>query len=124
MNKTLKKQLKIYLKEIKNNLNCKYYLKLGFIAKVQEDLNEYLEHLPPSDQTIENIKQNFGTAEEIARSFDRIEDISQLKRQCKILFISQFITITVSILIIVFLLVIIMKMFADGQTYIIVDKNY
>ena len=110
MNKALKKELKMYLKEIKNNLNCKYYLKLGFIAKVQGDLDEYLDHLHESDRTIENIQQNFGTAEEIARSFDSIEDVSHFKHQSKNLLISQFVTIIISIFIIVALLLIIMEM--------------
>lgn len=126
MNNDFNKELKKYFKEIKKKLNCKSYLKQGFIAQFKESLNEYIESHTEEELTMEIIYKHFGTPDVIAKSFDDIEDLSALREKSKKYLIAQIISsiiIVIMSIVIAFLLVIIIRMVANGETYTIVDKN-
>ena len=124
MNNDLNKELKKYFKEIKKKLNCKSYLKQGFIAQFKENLNEYIESNNEEDLTMEIIYKRFGTPDEIANSFDDIEDLSKIREKSKRIIRSQMIAIMILITVIVILLVIAYIIYADSQVYINVKGNY
>lgn len=124
MNNDLNKELKKYFKEIKKKLNCKSYLKQGFIAQFKENLNEYIESNNEEDLTMEIIYKRFGTPDEIANSFDDIEDLSKIREKRKRIIRSQIIAIMILITVIVILLVIAYIIYADSQVYINVKGNY
>ena len=124
MNNDLNKELKKYFKEIKKKLNCKSYLKQGFIAQFKENLNEYIESHNEEDLTMEIIYKRFGTPDVIAKSFDDIEDLSKIREKSKRIIRSQMIAIMILITVIVILLVVAYMIYADSQVYINVNKNY
>lgn len=124
MNNDLNKELKKYFKEIKKKLNCKSYLKQGFIAQFKENLNEYIESHNEEDLTMEIIYKRFGTPDVIAKSFDDIEDLSKIREKSKRIIRSQMIAIMILITVIVILLVVAYMIYADSQVYINVSKNY
>ena len=66
-----KSDLKKYYTSIKKNLSCSFNMKSVFIKDLEENPNS----------TIENIIENFGTPEEIAKSFDK--DNEYYKRKAK-----------------------------------------
>ena len=127
MNNDLNKALKKYFKEIKKKLNCKSYLKQGFIAQFTENLYEYLESHNNKELTIEHIYERFGTPDVIAKSVDDIEDLSALRKRSKKFLVSQIISCTIIVIfaiIIAFLVVTIFDLFAEDVRYTIVDKNF
>lgn len=126
MNNELDKELKKYFKEIKKNLNCKSYLKQGFIAQFKESLNEYIEIHDDKKLTIDDIYKCFGTPDVIAKSFDDIEDLTKLREKSKKYLVSQIISciiIVIMCVVIIFLLVIISDLFANGDHYATINKN-
>jgi len=126
MNNDLNKALKKYFKEIKKKLNCKSYLKQGFIAQFKETLNEYLDSHADKELTMETIYKRFGTPDVIAKSFDDIEDLSALREKSKKYLVSQIISciiIVVMCVVIIFLLVIISDLFANSDHYATINKN-
>lgn len=74
-----KSDLKKYYTSIKKNLSCSFNMKSVFIKDLNERVSDFLEDNP--DSTLENVTENFGTPEEIAKSFDK--DNEYLKRKAK-----------------------------------------
>lgn len=74
-----KSDLKKYYTSIKKNLSCSFNMKSVFIKDLNDKVSDFLEENPNS--TIENIIENFGTPEEIAKSFDK--DNEYYKRKAK-----------------------------------------
>lgn len=124
MNNILKKNLKKYFKEIKKKLNCKSYLKLGFMADVKASINMLLDTLDESERTIENICNKFGTAEDVAASFDKIEDITSLRRKSRRAIIVQVVSILILCVVIAFLLFLVLDLINNGNAHITIDDFY
>ncbi len=74
-----KNDLKIYYTSIKKNLSCSFNMKSVFMKDFSDRVSDFLEEKPNS--TIDNIIDNFGTPEEIAKSFDK--DNEYLNRKAK-----------------------------------------
>lgn len=127
MNSEFNKELKKYFKEIKKKLNCKSYLKQGFIAQFKESLNEFIENHNNEELTIENIYKHFGTPDAIAKSFDDFDDISELKEKSKKYLITQIISCILSVImltVIIVLLFVVFDLFDNGQREIIINNKF
>ena len=124
MNNALKKELRKYFNEIKVNLNCKYYLKLGFMSSIKESVSYFLDTIDETERTIENVRNKFGTPNEIAASFDMIEDLSDLRKKSKKIIITQARVIVAMTIVIALLIFIICDLLANGDHHAIVDNNF
>ncbi|MDE6414892.1 MAG: hypothetical protein K2K48_05715 [Anaeroplasmataceae bacterium] len=74
-----KNDLKKYYSFIKKNLSCSFNMKSVFIKDLDDRIHEFLEDNPNS--TIDDVIENFGAPQEIAKSFDK--DNECLKRKAK-----------------------------------------
>lgn len=124
MNNEFNKELKKYFKEIKKKLNCKSYLKLGYLTKVKADLNDFINSLHDSERTIAIIRERFGTPETIAKSFDNIEDLTEIRDISKKIIITQAVTIVIMTIVIIILVIVLNDVFSNSQNTIIVNRNY
>ncbi len=78
-----KKELKKYYTSIKKNLSCSFNMKLVFIKELNDSVFDFLEENPNS--TMENIIENFGTPEEIAKSFDKENEYYKRKSRNRLI---------------------------------------
>lgn len=83
MKKTINKDIKKYCSEIKKLLTCSGSVKLAFISELKTGIYEYIEEHPNEEITINNIKNRFGTPEDIASSFVSAEDMRRLNKKAK-----------------------------------------
>lgn len=74
-----KNDLKKYYTFIKKSLSCSFNMKSVFIKELNDRVFDFLEDYPNS--TMENIIENFGTPEEIAKGFDK--DNEYYKRKAR-----------------------------------------
>lgn len=81
MDKTLKKNIRIYLKEIKKYLPYSYSTKSAFISIFKKRIYEFLED--NSLASYEDIVKEFGSPEEIICSLDSEEYENLLKTKKK-----------------------------------------
>ena len=73
-----KAELKGYYAEISDKILCDRKQKSAFIKELKANIDEYLTINPEAD--IDNIKEEFGTAEEIANSFITNSDTTKIKK--------------------------------------------
>lgn len=92
-----KNDLKKYYTSIKKNLSCSFNMKSVFIKDLNERVSDFLEE--NSNSTMENIIENFGSPEEIAKSFDK--DNEYYKRKAKNRLIIEIIILVVLIICII-----------------------
>ena len=81
VDKTLKANIKSYLKGIKKELPCSSNTKSAFISIFKKRIDEYLEDNPTA--TFEDIQNEFGTPESVANAFDPNEYSDALKSRKK-----------------------------------------
>ncbi len=89
-----KKDLKKYYTSIKKNLSSSFNMKYVFIKDLNDRISDFLEDKPNS--TLENVTDNFGTPEEIAKSFDK--DNEYYKRKARNRLIIEIILVIVLII--------------------------
>lgn len=82
MNKTLKKQVNKYCKEISDSLICPGRQKSVYIREIRNSINEMTD-IDPS-LSIEEIKEFFGTPAQIAESFKNETDAVALRKRLSI----------------------------------------
>ncbi len=124
MNNTFNKELKAYFKQIKKNLNCGFCLKQGFIAQIKEDVAGFIAEHNLHDVTMNDICSNFGTPDEIAKSFDNVVDVKSLKEKSQKLLLAEAITIMLALAAIVLLIIVAYAIYADSLINITVDNNF
>lgn len=78
-----KKDLKKYYTCIKKNMVCSFNMKSVFIKELNDRVSDFLEEKP--NLTIDNIIDNFGTAEEIAKGFDKDNDYYKRKAKNRLI---------------------------------------
>lgn len=78
MSDSLQKDLKQYYKTITDGLLCGTRQKKSFISQLDGDIRDYIAEKPSC--SMDEIKQTFGTAEEIVSSFAQTQDIVSLSR--------------------------------------------
>jgi uncharacterized membrane protein len=119
-NKQINKDMKKYLKGIKNELTCSSYLKSAFIYEFKEQVKYFIND--NSNTTIDDIITNFGSPEEIASSFKSPNDFNRLNKLAKKYKYIKIFTVVLSIAIIIALIVIVVLL--SLQDDIIEIKNY
>lgn len=82
MNKTLKKQVDKYCREISDSLICPGRQKYIYIREIRNSINEMTD-IDPS-VSIEDIKEFFGTPAQIAESFKNETDAVTLRKRLSI----------------------------------------
>lgn len=88
MNKDLKKDINIYLLEIKKGLKCGINIKKAFLSDFKNELVNYVDENP--EVTIETIINEFGNPSQIITNF-KSYDYIHLKKKMRInLFIGIF----------------------------------
>lgn len=93
----MKKQIKKFIKEVKQNLTIDINRRMLFCKKLKNDIYLYLENNPTS--SYEDIVNNFGTPIEISKSINET-GVSYLKNKAKILLLFEILTplVTLSLL--------------------------
>ncbi len=92
----IKKDLKKYYTSIKKNLSCSFNMKSVFIKELNNRVFDFLEDNP--NATMENINENFGTPEEIAKGFDKDNEYYKRKARNRLIIeISLLILLVVAI---------------------------
>lgn len=77
----LKIELKKYYAAIKRELPCGFHVKYLYMKELKHSINEYI--IENQIKNIDDIKDQFGSAQEIARGFAD-NDIKRLKRKSSI----------------------------------------
>lgn len=83
LNMLNKNDFKKYYTSIKKNLSCSFNMKSVFIKDLDDRVSDFLEDNP--NATMENIIENFGTPEEIAKSFDKDNEYYKRKARYRLL---------------------------------------
>ena len=78
----INKQLQEYYREISKHVICPGKLKKEFLNQLKDDIDCFISDNP--EATIEDVKENFGTAKAIAESFMQGMDVSGLKKKLNI----------------------------------------
>lgn len=104
MNKDLKKDINIYLLEIKKGLKCGINIKKAFLSEFKNELENYVDENP--EVTIETIINEFGNPSQIITNF-KSYDFIHLKKKMRINLLIEVFFIVLSLLIIIALIYII-----------------
>ena len=111
-----KKELRKYYNLIRKNLFCSYNMKKVLISDFSNRVNDFIFENPNVD--IQKIMDNFGSPEDIAKSFDT-ENI-YLKKKAKKLLIIEIILIVLILLLVLFSIYIIREIIINlGGTIVI-----
>ena len=78
----INKQLQEYYREISKYVICPGKLKKEFLNQLKDDIDCFISDNP--EATIEDVKENFGTAKAIAESFMQGMDVSGLNKKLNI----------------------------------------
>lgn len=78
-----KKELKKYYTSIKKNLSCSFNMKSVFIKELNGRVSNYLEE--NANSTMEKFIEDFGTPEEIAKTFDKDNDYYKRKARNRLI---------------------------------------
>lgn len=110
-----KKDLNKYYSSIKKNLSCSLNIKFIFIKELQERISDFLQDNP--DSTMEIIIENFGTPEEIAKSFvDKDNEYYRKKAKKRLIFEIIFLIILIVVIAVSsFIIYSLIKNFVGGK---------
>jgi uncharacterized membrane protein len=118
--KQINKDIRKYLKRIKDELTCSSNLKSAFTYEFKEQIKYFIND--NADTTIDDIINNFGCPKEIANSFKSPDDFDRLNKLAKKYKYIKTLAVIASIVIIMSLIVIIILL--SLQNDIIDIKNY
>lgn len=76
-----KKELEKYYKQIKKNLPCSFFMKITFMSEFKKNVHDFISERSVS--SLEEIINNFGTAEEISYSFKNMDN-SHIKTKARL----------------------------------------
>lgn len=109
MDKQLKRDIKRYIKEIKQNIICDFRTRKKFISDIKNSIYDFAESA--NAVTMDDIYKHFGKPQEIAKEFLLNADVKKIKKRMNV-------TKIVLIGIIAALV-----MWAAGLVYAIIDAN-
>ncbi len=102
MTEALKKDLHVYFKEIDNLLICDRKNKKDFLADLKNDIDEFVQ--TESDANFNDILSAFGRPDEIAESFLKNTDVSNIKKKMNVKKLFLFLLLTVVLVYIIFII--------------------
>ena len=109
MDKQLKRDIKRYIKEIKQNIICDFRTRKKFISDIKNSIYDFAEK--ENAVTMDDIYKHFGSSQEIAKEFLLNADVKKIKKRMnftKIILIG---------------IIAALVMWAAGLVYAIIDAN-
>lgn len=110
MNKSLKKEVKRYIREINSNIICDFKTRRKYIGDLKASIYDYIDET--NSESMDEIYSHFGTPQEIAKAFFEHADIRKIRKRMNF-------TRVVMIGVIIALV-----MWAAVLAYAIIDANY
>lgn len=110
MNKSLKKEIKKYLREVNRNIICDFKTRRKYIGDLKASVYDYIDET--NSESIVEVYSHFGTPQEIAKAFFENADIRKIKKRMNLTK--------------VFLIgiIIALVMWAGTLIYAVIDANY
>lgn len=109
MNKSLKKEIKKYIREINLNIICDFKTRRKYIGDLKASVFDYIDET--NSESIDEIYSHFGTPQEIAKAFFEHADIRKIRKRMnftKVLLIGVIIALV---------------MWAGALIYAVIDAN-
>ena len=117
--RTRNKHVKMYLKNIHDNLIGTKSMKAVMMSDLRSTTNDYVADHP--DCTLEDLYRDIGTPEEIALQYDTPDCIAQIKKKAKKYDIAKWLVLALCIMLIIGILIVMHLILSHDNYHVQVD---